>query len=84
MGRRAEQRRAHRQSGLAVRPSPTSMPDQPIQVAGEVVFRDQATGETGVMRQRRDAIFEFHTREQPPRPVGEPGRYVRADRTRPR
>lgn len=36
------------------------------------------------MRQRREAVFEFHTHHQAPRPVGESGWYLHADRARPR
>ncbi len=76
MGRRRRTIRQHQQRASA-RPSPAGMPHH---IAGEVAFHDAVTGETGVMRQRSDAVFEFHPQHQPPRPVGEPGRYRRADR----
>lgn len=78
MGRRRATRRRKQQLTSSC-PSPAAMPQH---VPGEVVFRDAVTGETGVMRQRRDAIFEFHPQQQQPRPVGEPGRYRRTERDR--
>lgn len=71
-------RRMHRLRKRHSTPPPPLPPPQP---SGDVVFQDRVTGETGVMRQRTDAIFEFHSDGHPPRPVREPGRYRRAGLT---